>query len=88
MYKGFDGPAFMAYLENTFNGFENCFLREIVLNIIEYAHNHEHVSKDQFIYFLFDLLPGLDFGEIAQFANDEILTEYGKAEKQKHIQTH
>lgn len=85
MNNGFDNIAFMEYLENTFTGFENCFLRNVIGNIIEYGHKHEHVSKDQFIYFLLDLLPDLEFGEIAQFANDEILTEYGKSEKRKYI---
>ena len=83
MNNGFNDAAFMAYLENTFNGFDNCFLRYVIHNIIEYGHKHEHVSKDQFIYFLYNLLPDLEFGEIAQFANDEILTEYGKTEKKK-----
>lgn len=85
MNKGFNDTAFKEYLQNTFNGFENCFLRGIIENIIEYAHKHHHVSKDQFIYFLLDMLPELEFGEIAQFANDEILTSYGQEEKKKFI---
>ena len=64
----------MMYLEQNFEGFNNSFLREIIHNILEYAHRTQHISKGQFVYFLYDLIPELDIGEIAQFANDEILT--------------
>ncbi len=83
MNKGFNDSAFMEYLKNTFNGFDNCFLRYTIENILRYGHKHHHVSKDQFIYFLLELIPELTFGEIAQFAEDEILTTYGKSEKRK-----
>ena len=85
MVKGFDEQAFMAYLEEKFNGFENPFLRGIVENIIEYAQRHEHISKDQFCWFLCDMIPEVEFCEIAQFAEDDILTDYGKGEKQKQL---
>ena len=83
--KGFDDAAFMRYLEREFNGFENCFLRELVENLIDYAHKHEQVSKDQFVYFISDMLPEVTFGEVAQFADDDILTANGLSEKRNFI---
>ena len=86
MKKGFDKEAFMNYLKEEFESvFNNHFIYELIDNLIEYAHKHEHVSKDQFIWFLADLIPEVEFGEIAQFAGDEMLTENGKAEKRKFI---
>lgn len=82
MENGFDRAGFMAYLENTFNGFENAFLRETVNNIIDYAQKWEHVSKDQFCFFLSDMLPELDFSEIAAYCDDDILTNWGREQKQ------
>lgn len=83
--KGFDDAAFVSYLEKQFNGFDNCFMRELVGNIIDYAHKHEHVSKDQFIYFISNIIPEVAFGEVAQFADDDIITANGISEKQKYI---
>jgi hypothetical protein len=59
MKKGFNKQAFMAYLEKAINGFDNHFLRETVENLIDYGLKHEHVSKDQFCYWLSDLLPDI-----------------------------
>ena len=72
--KGFNDYEFMMYLENNFEGFNNYFLRYTLENILEYAHKHEHISKGQFVSFLYDIIPELDIAEIAQFADDEILT--------------
>jgi hypothetical protein len=80
---GFNKQGFMEYLELSFNGFENSFLRNLVKNLIEYANKHERVSKDQFCYFVSDLLPEVEFGEVAMFMNDGSLTEYGLTEKKK-----
>lgn len=85
LYKGFDKDNFMEYMEQTFNGFENSFLRETVENIIDYAHKYEHVGKDQFVEFLDAMLPEVTFGEIAMFCEDAILTDYGKEQKRGEL---
>lgn len=87
MYKGFDNEKFMAYLEQEFDGMENCMLRRIVENLIDYGHKHEQISKDQFVQWLTDMIPEMSFGEIAAFMEDDCLTENGKAEKQKALCT-
>lgn len=82
MEKGFNAEKFMAYLEQEFNGMENCMLRQIVENLINYGHKHEQVSKDQFVQWLADMIPEVSFGEVAAFMEDDCLTENGKREKQ------
>lgn len=72
MYKGFDSNGFMEWLEENFT--TDNYARQTVLNIIEYAHKHEHVSKDQFAYFVSDLLPEVEFLDVARFCEDAILT--------------
>lgn len=81
MKKGFDEIGFMGYLEQTFSGFENSFLRGVVDNLIEYATKHEHVSKDQLCYWMSDLLPEVTFAEVAAFTDDGSLTAWGQNEK-------
>lgn len=85
LYKGFDKDNFMEYMEQTFDGFDNSFLRETVENIINYAHKYEHVGKDQFVEFLDAMLPEVTFGEIAMFCEDAILTDYGKEQKRMEL---
>ena len=87
MEKGFNEKKFMAYLNQEFSGMENCMLRGIVENLIEYGHKHEQVSKDQFVQWLADMIPEISFGEVAAFMEDGCLTEHGKAEKQQALQT-
>ena len=87
MEKGFNAEKFIAYLEQEFNGMENCMFRRIVENLIEYGHKHEQVSKDQFVQWLADMIPEISFGEVAAFMEDDCLTENGKVEKQQALQT-
>lgn len=88
MEQGFNKTAFMEYLEKTFGGFENSFLREIVENVIAYANMYERVSKDQFVYFVSDILPEVEFGEVAAFMDDGCLTDGGKCLKYKWMNDH
>lgn len=56
MKKGFNDEGFMAYVEYQFPGVFSrsggSFTRELLENLIEYAHKHEQVGKDQFCDFL------------------------------------
>lgn len=81
MYKGFDENGFMLYLNETFKGFDNSFLRELVRNVIDYAQKWQHVSKDQFARFVSNMLPEIEFGEVAMFCEDSILTADGQRAK-------
>lgn len=87
MEKGFNAEKFMAYLEQEFNGMENCMLRQIVENLINYGHKHEQISKDQFVQWLADMIPEVSFGEVAAFMGDDCLTESGKKKKEVALKT-
>lgn len=69
----FDRNGFMNWLEETF--ITNSFGRNIVSEIIEYAYEHQNVSLDQFAYFVSDLLPEVEFLEVARFCSDDMLTD-------------
>lgn len=73
--KGFARNAFMNYLSEKFD--VNSFAEDIVNIIIDYAHTHEHISKDQFAYFISDMLPDIEFAEVAAFCEDCCLTSDG-----------
>lgn len=81
MYKDFDKAKFVEYMEKHFNGFSNSFLRELIENIIDYALKNKQCSKDQFVYFISDLLPEVEFGEVAMFMSDNCLTNNGQQMK-------
>ena len=76
----------MEYLENEFSGFENSFLRETVENIISYGLENKNSSLDEFCYFLSDMLPEVEFKNVALFMDDEYLTEQGKKLKREKDQ--
>lgn len=86
MYKGFDEIGFMAYLEKSFNGMENSFVRGLIENLIKYGHKYEQVSKDQFVDWLINMIPEISFGEVAAFMEDGCLTAHGQAEKKKALE--
>ena len=78
--RGFDRNAFMKYMHDTYN--INDFTERMIENIINYAYKHEHVSRDQFAEFIADIIPDMEFGEVAAFCEDSYLTTYGV--KAKH----
>lgn len=84
MKKGFDEEKFIDYIQGEFEGI-NHFTREMIYNILEYAHEHEQVSKDQFCYFVSDMIPEVEFGEVAMFIEDECLTENGIEAKRRYL---
>ena len=71
-YKGFNRDGFIEWLEDKYG--LNSFTVELLDNIIDYAHKHEHVSKDQFAYFISDLVPEIEFVDVVKFCEDAILT--------------
>lgn len=73
MNKGFDRDRFIECLENEFG--INSFTIDMIDRIISYGHRYYQVSKDQFCYFIVDMMPNyVDFEFVAQFCGDEILS--------------
>ncbi len=87
MYRGFDKVGFMAYLEETFSGFENSWLRELVENVIAYVEANEGIG-DRFAEIVSELLPEVEFAEVAAFCDDGALTPLGLYEKRKWKEEH
>ena len=79
--KGFYYSAFIAYL--SFEWEINSFCYDMIGNIIHYALEHECVSRDQFANFVADMIPEMEFAEVAAFCEDGHLTVYGKSEKER-----
>lgn len=85
MNNGFDKEGFMAYLESEFSGFNNHFLREMVSNVVDLALENHNASLDQLGYFLSDMLPEVEFAEVAAFMDDSLLTAHGREAKAESL---
>lgn len=86
----FDKQGFMSYMEehfpSAFCGLGGGFLRETCGNIIAYGLKHHTHGKDELVYFLKDILPEVEFEEIARFADESILTQSTKAAIRKWVE--
>lgn len=58
-------------------------LVDIILNLAAYEGKFHR--KDAFAYFLSDVLPEVEMGDVAKFCNASDLTEFGKAEAIKSM---
>lgn len=76
MKNGFDKDGFMSWLKEEFPGcLDTHWNWDLVENIIDHALKSENVGKDQFCYFLSDLVPEVEMLEVAKFCKDEKLTK-------------
>ena len=83
---GFDKSGFIAHLEKIHPTLCANFFQEMLNNIIEFGLKHECVSKDQLAYWLSDMIPDVDFGEVAMFMEDGHLTAAGIETKREAIE--
>lgn len=75
MKKGFNKDGFMEWLKEEFPGVLHTHWNyDLVENIIEYGLKHEMISKNQFCYWLSDILPEVELLEVAKFCEDGHLT--------------
>lgn len=79
----FDVNGFLSYMEQHFECTKSYFVREMLQNLIEYAVNHKGHTLDSVAFFLSDMIPEVEFGEIAMFLDDSLLTTYGKEEAER-----
>ena len=84
-FNGFDKDDFLWYVSRNYIQHASAYADDIVENLVNYAIKNERVSKDQLCYFLADMLPEIEFAEVAQFADDSILTEWGKQQKARGL---
>ena len=72
----FNINSFMEWLKDEFpNCLETHWNFDLVENIIQYGLQHCNVSKDQFVNWIADLLPEVEFLEVARFMEDDYLTQ-------------
>ena len=75
MSNGFNKAGFMNWLKEEFAGvIDSHWNYDLVENILDYALRDE-VSKDQFAYFVSDILPEVEFLEVAKFCDTKYLTD-------------
>ena len=59
------------YLKNTFNvDFSNSFIRNTIINMIDYAVENFNHSKDQLAYYLSNIIDEVTFDEIKKIIDD------------------
>ena len=73
MYTNFNKNNFMTWMENEF--YLNNYSIQTILSLINYAYYYENSTLDQFAYFVSDILPEVEFLEVARFCEDNILTQ-------------
>ena len=73
MYTNFNQNNFMTWMENEF--YLNNYSIQTILSLINYAYVHENTSLDQFAYYISDILPEVEFLDVARFCEDNILTQ-------------
>lgn len=78
----FNKEGFMDYVRETFH-FDDETL-QIIGNIVDYAIELQ-TSRDQICNFVSDLVNDIEFGEVAMFCPDSLLTNYGLAEKKQWL---
>ena len=81
--KGFFREAFVTYITENYEC--DNFATELINRILDYARDYEHIGKDDFVRFVSEMIPGVTFGEVAQFADNDILTAKGIEEKRRWL---
>lgn len=76
MENGFSKDGFMSWLKEEFPGVVDTHWNwDLVENIIDYATKNKKVTKDQLAYFISDILPEVEFLEVARFCHEFYLTD-------------
>jgi len=83
---GFAREEFQDYLKSSHDISER--ETEMIDNIISYALNNKAHTCDEVAYFVSDMIPDVEFKEVAGFCEDKNLTRNGLAEKQEFLSEH
>lgn len=73
MEKGFNREEFINWMKENYH--IDRFSEDMINIIIDYAHKHEHVSKDMFCDFVSSMIPYIEKLYVARFCDDNILTD-------------
>ncbi len=83
--SGFNKEKFMDYMKQEFSPMDNHFTYDMVENLVDYAIQHKSHTKDDLCFFLSDIIPEVEFGEVAIFEDDANLTNCGLEEKRSFL---
>lgn len=72
--KEFDKIAFLVWICDEYEIDPVSWDYHLLVNLIEYGLAHHNNSKDQLAYFLSDIIPEVEFEDIAKFCDNSILT--------------
>ena len=77
MNKEFDREKFYNWMGEAFglDRFRDSYSFQLIENIVEYALKNECISLDQFPEFVSDMLPEVEFLEVARFCGNNMLTD-------------
>lgn len=76
MEKGFNREGFLNWLKEEFPGcLDNEWDYKLVDSILEDALDSKCISKNQLCYYLSDVLPDVDYLDVAVFCKDNLLTD-------------
>lgn len=73
MKEKFYQEGFYNWMSETFN--LNNYSFRLIENVVEYALKNKCISLDQFPEFVSDMLPEVEFLEVAQFCGNNMLTD-------------
>lgn len=73
LYKGFKEKEFIRYIINEYEIDSYALL--LLENVINYGQEFQHISKGQFVHFIYDMIPYVELETILRFCCDEILTD-------------
>ena len=77
MNNGFNKEGFMSWLKEEFPGvIDTHWNYDLVENIIDYALENKNASKDQLAFFISDMLPEVEYTEVAKFCDKDILSDF------------
>lgn len=77
MENGFNKEGFMNWLKEEFPGvIDTHWNYDLVENIIDYALENKNTSKDQLAFFISDMLPEVEYTEIAKFCDEDMLSSF------------
>lgn len=83
--NGFAKEQFIEHVVFKTGQTNAAYLSELLENICAYGMKWHRVSKDSLCYFISDLLPDIEFLEVASYCEDAILTDSTIKQKEKYI---
>ena len=74
-------PNLIAFLKETHEIDDYCF--GVLANVFSYGCEHFCENKDDLMFFLAKVIPGIDLSEVAGFIADDYLSDFGRAMKKE-----